>query len=133
MRNKIVIICGRIKPDDRPRFLSYKSKALIIIEPHIRDSLTHAAADISMLKTYGDLPTAIISHLDGYEIIRNSYSDARLVLRNKTTPSYSLNVIGEVKGTEFPEEIIVICGHYDSHMGIDGATDNAGGTAVIQP
>jgi Iap family predicted aminopeptidase len=131
VRDKIVLVCGRIKPDDRPRFLSYKPKALVIIESRIRDKLSRSAAEIENLKTYGNLPTVVISHLDGFEIIRKKYAHARLVLRNKTTPSYSLNVIGEKKGTEFPEEIIAVCGHYDSHMGIPGASDNAGGTAIM--
>lgn len=131
MRNKIVLVCGRIKPDDRPRFLSYNPKALVIIDSRIREKLTRAAAEISNLKTYGNLPTVIISHLDGFETIRKKYTHARLILRNKTTPSYSLNVVGEKNGTEFPEEIIAVCGHYDSHMGITGASDNAGGTAIM--
>ena len=41
------------------------------------------------------------------------------------------NVIGEKRGADRPEEIVVVCGHYDSCMGITGAADNAGGTAIM--
>ncbi|MFH1998175.1 MAG: M28 family peptidase, partial [Planctomycetota bacterium] len=37
----------------------------------------------------------------------------------------------ELKGHTLPDEIAVICGHYDSSMDISGASDNAGGTALV--
>ena len=47
------------------------------------------------------------------------------------------NVFGFIEGTEKPEEVVVICGHYD-HLGIDddgtifyGANDNASGTSAL--
>ena len=39
----------------------------------------------------------------------------------------SYNVIGEIKGTEYPDEIIVVAGHFDSWDKGDGAHDNGGG------
>ncbi|MCL2498288.1 MAG: M20/M25/M40 family metallo-hydrolase [Symbiobacteriaceae bacterium] len=46
-----------------------------------------------------------------------------------TTTSY--NVIGEIKGSQLPEEIIVVGGHYDGHDISQGAVDNGSGIAVI--
>ncbi len=41
----------------------------------------------------------------------------------------SQNVVGEIRGSERPDEWIVISGHYDSWFG--GAIDNANGTAAV--
>ena len=41
------------------------------------------------------------------------------------------NLIVEVQGTEYPDEIIVIGAHYDSALGTPGANDNGSGTAAL--
>ncbi len=48
------------------------------------------------------------------------------------TPQYvqSYNIIGEIKGSEFPEEIIVVGGHLDSWDVGEGAHDD--GTGIVQ-
>ncbi|MCK9212535.1 MAG: M20/M25/M40 family metallo-hydrolase [Ignavibacteriaceae bacterium] len=52
----------------------------------------------------------------------------QLKLSCKTLPdAQSYNVIGELKGTEFPNEVIVIGGHFDSWDKGDGAHDDAAG------
>lgn len=53
------------------------------------------------------------------------YSDSRM-LSNKT----SYNVIGEIKGSEFPDEIILVGGHLDSWDLGEGAHDD--GTGCVQ-
>ena len=52
----------------------------------------------------------------------------QLKLSCKTLPdAQSFNVIGELKGTEFPAEVIVVGGHFDSWDKGDGAHDDAAG------
>jgi Zn-dependent M28 family amino/carboxypeptidase len=43
---------------------------------------------------------------------------------------FGMNVIGELRGTLSPDEIIIVGGHYDS-VGNPGACDNASGTATV--
>ncbi len=131
MRGKIVIVCGRIKSENRPRFLSYNPKALIIIEPQIKDHLSTIATNVNNLETYGNLPMVVIRHMDGFDLIKKGCSSAKLLVRNSVALSHAFNVIGDLPGSEITDEIAVVCSHYDSHMGIAGAADNAGGTAVM--
>lgn len=52
----------------------------------------------------------------------------QLKLSCKTLPeAQSYNVIGELKGTEFPDQVIVIGGHFDSWDKGDGAHDDGAG------
>lgn len=43
----------------------------------------------------------------------------------------TFNTIAEIKGTEKPEEYIILSAHFDSWDGASGATDNATGTIVM--
>lgn len=54
-------------------------------------------------------------------------------IRNRTHPEgkTDYNVIGDIKGTEFPDEVIMLGGHLDAWHAATGATDNAIGCAVM--
>jgi hypothetical protein len=41
------------------------------------------------------------------------------------------NVIGEIRGTELPEEYVMLSAHYDSWDGASGATDNGTGSVLM--
>ncbi len=41
------------------------------------------------------------------------------------------NVVGEVPGTSRPERIVVVGAHYDAHLGMPAADDNASGAAGL--
>ena len=56
----------------------------------------------------------------------------KLVAESKelgTVPNF--NTIAEIKGTEFPDEYIILSAHFDSWDGATGATDNGTGTIVM--
>jgi hypothetical protein len=54
--------------------------------------------------------------------------DVRNYFRKGPIPLY--NVIAELKGTEKPEELVIVGGHIDSWDGAQGTTDNGTGTAT---
>jgi carboxypeptidase Q len=56
----------------------------------------------------------------------------RLDVRNKTGPAFeSTNVVGEIRGRERPEEIVLVGAHLDSNDLGPGALDNAAGVAAV--
>jgi len=56
----------------------------------------------------------------------------RINVQNTLTdgPVESANVVGEIRGSEHPEQILVVGGHLDSWDLAQGATDNGSGTAT---
>lgn len=66
----------------------------------------------------------------GYEPERHEYE-----LSDRSGRSYAgmtaHNLIAEIRGTERPEEIVVIGAHYDTVPGSPGADDNASGVAAV--
>lgn len=54
-----------------------------------------------------------------------------LVAESRCQASTSWNVVGELTGTDFPDELVIIGGHLDSHDIGPGAFDNAAGTVLV--
>ncbi len=50
--------------------------------------------------------------------------------REETQPG-GFNVIGEIRGTDKADEVVLIGAHFDSWQGATGATDNAAGSAAM--
>jgi carboxypeptidase Q len=62
---------------------------------------------------------------------RGERVEVHLRMEAKTLPdTWSRNVVAEVVGSEFPEEVVVLGGHIDSWDVGQGAMDDAGGTVV---
>ena len=81
------------------------------------------------------IPVAAIS-IEAAELLQRTYDrSARPTLRLKMEAKFlpdaeSANVIAELKGTEKPDEIVLISGHYDSWDVGQGAHDDGGGCIV---
>lgn len=58
--------------------------------------------------------------------------DVRMEMTNKLGPAFMANnVVGEIRGSEHPEEVIVLGAHLDSNDLGPGALDNAAGCAAL--
>src|SRR6266542_2551344 len=65
------------------------------------------------------------------DLVRQGPVRMKLVLTPQQLPDVeSANVIGDIKGTEHPEQIVIVSGHLDSWDLATGATDDGAGVAV---
>jgi carboxypeptidase Q len=65
------------------------------------------------------------------DLVRQGPVRMKLVLTPKTLPDVeSANVIGDIKGSEHPEQVIIVSGHLDSWDLGTGAIDDGAGVAV---
>jgi hypothetical protein len=65
------------------------------------------------------------------DLVRQGTVRMKLVLTPQTLPEVeSYNVIGDMKGTEHPEQVVVVSGHLDSWDLGTGAIDDGAGVAV---
>ncbi len=81
------------------------------------------------------LPTASISAEDANRIQRLVNRGIKVRLRLKMEAKFdadveSFNVVGEIRGSEKPEEIVLVGGHFDSWDPGTGASDDAVGCVV---
>ena len=81
------------------------------------------------------IPAAAITTEDADRLQRIADRVGRVVVRLKMDARFeadveSANVVGEIRGRERPEEIVVVSGHLDSWDVGAGATDDGGGCVV---
>ena len=83
----------------------------------------------------GPIPGISISYEDGTFIQRLAKKHGSVKIRlsssDKLRPMTSWNVVGDLVGTEKPEEIIMIGSHYDGHDIAQGASDPASGVVSV--
>jgi len=95
------------------------------------DNIPHTGVMI-YVDSIPKIPAAAIGYLESdylsAALIKNPHLKLSLKLNCKTLPdTQSYNVIGEIKGTKFPDEIILVGGHFDSWDVGHGAHDNGAG------
>jgi carboxypeptidase Q len=80
------------------------------------------------------IPAAAVTAEDAdliVDLVRQGPVKMKLVLTPQTLPDVeSANVIGDIKGSEHPEQIIIVSGHLDSWDLGTGAIDDGAGVAV---
>ena len=96
--------------------------------------LTHTG--ILGFTTYYDIPVVSMSNEDQSQLERMLDAGKSVTLhinvQNTSTagPVDAANAVGEIRGTEHPEQIIVVGGHLDSWDLAQGTTDNGCGAAT---
>src|SRR3982075_4265539 len=94
--------------------------------PHT--GLTEYAADVSKV------PAGAVTSEDAdmiVDLVRQGPVKMKLVLTPQTLPDVeSYNVIGDIKGSEHPEQIVILSGHLDSWDLGTGAIDDGAGVAL---
>lgn len=131
MEGKIVLICGGVGEKHRYQLLQHKPRAIIFIEAGLTPEPMRVNLREEALEAYKGIPLGRITHLDGLDIVKSKAKRGKLKMINTSRQSHCYNVIGELKGTDSADEIVVVCGHYDTSRNITGASDNAGGTAIV--
>ena len=107
--------------------------AACVIIARSKGGLTRTRA--SNYGDYSSIPAASITYEDGTWMRRlmeeGQEVRMRLVIQNQILPTAKAeNVIAEIKGTEKPEEIVILGAHLDSWFLGPGAADNALGCAI---
>jgi Zn-dependent M28 family amino/carboxypeptidase len=79
------------------------------------------------------IPAAAISNPDADLLERMAAKGPvklRLKLDNKSSPAETVTVVGELKGREHPEQVVLLGGHLDSWELGTGAIDDGAGVAI---
>jgi acetylornithine deacetylase/succinyl-diaminopimelate desuccinylase-like protein len=131
VEGKIVLTLGGVRGVAYERFMRFKPLAVVYIEMSVGTPPIRIEAIPEVRAKFGAIPSVRIAHEDGVRLVKAGARRARVVVRTTEAEATSQNVIGELRGTLFPDEIVVIGGHYDTSIGIQGASDNTGGTVLV--
>jgi aminopeptidase YwaD len=131
VEGKIVLTLGGIRGAAYDRFMRFNPLAIIAIEMNVGKPPIRIEEYPEVRAKFGAVPNLRITHEDGIRLVKEGARRARLVVRTTEADAISQNVIAELPGTVYPDEIVVIGGHYDTSIGIQGASDNTGGTVLV--
>jgi len=130
---RVILTSGT--PKDRKKAYGIMSRlkplALIFIESSPRILAKNLWGSAIVKERFGEFPTARVTYEEGLKLLERKAKRVRLVAESEEMKVKSSNVIGELKGCERPDEIVLIGGHYDTVLEVQGAEDNAGGTAIV--
>lgn len=122
---------GQYRGQGPSRAARYGAKAVIIRSmSHATDNNPHTGA-IRYDSNYAKIPAVAIGLRDAdwlSEQVKKGGVSATIKTNGHFLPdTIGHNVIGELKGTEFPDQIITIGGHLDSWDNCEGAHDDGAG------
>jgi len=126
--NWIGLAVGR-PPAEQWKFLAKRASGLIIAEGTPYRSLSHVAVPWEWREKFGSLPAVYVSYWNAVRLLKAK--KVHLVLEQEYRDVNSYNIIAEKSGSKYPEDVILVTAHYDSVKNVPGATDNAGGTALV--
>jgi hypothetical protein len=116
---------GQLDAKDSTHFINPNYRIIVSLENKLTWSVAPGAADYTSIqidkKAAGDIPFTIRADIEN--VVVSNFKAA--------------NVCGWVRGTRFPDSIVVLSAHYDhlGGMGADtyfpGANDNASGTSLL--
>jgi hypothetical protein len=110
--------------------------AVIVRAPGTGKHALPHAVNIGYQPGVPKVPVASLSnaHSDSLAalIARGETPRVKLVLTGRDSAmTTSANVLGEIRGSEFPNEIVLLAAHHDSWDVGTGALDDAAGTAIV--
>ena len=117
------------------RAVEYGAIAVIVRSMTLKFDKNPHTGSMSYMKSNKKIPAVAISTKDAHDLSEalniNNVKNLSLELSCKQlADTISYNVIGEVKGSKYPEEIILVGGHLDSWDIGEGAHDD--GAGVVQ-
>jgi aminopeptidase YwaD len=126
-----IVVTLKFKTKNLKLISKYRPLGFILIEAYPGVPPKHLWGNKERWEKYGNFPTVRVSHEDGLKLLCSRAKQACLVVESEAWKVKSKNVIGELVGSLRPEEIVIVGGHYDTVPEVRGASDNAGGTAIV--
>lgn len=133
LAGKIALIAGKATAPAYDRLVKAGPRAVIRVN-EVGRPLAHTAIEETWFTKSGKLPTVRVSYEDALEMLHRQAGEVTVVCRQRELEAQSRNVVVEVPGTRAgagDDELIILCGHFDTVPATMGAHDNAGGSAIL--
>ena len=135
VKGKIVLLTAGIRQGDFKKLIEAGVVGVIAPSGNFRDTKETWDLDKRMLRAKhiadGRLPSVCMRMTDAMEMVVSKPEKVKITLAQDEGEADSQNIIAEIKGSEYPDEIVVYTAHYDSVVFSRGMFDNATGTATI--
>ncbi len=129
LNDKIILTYGRVRGEAYEKLWSKGIKGIISISQPL---VGFSFSSISQRFVDEDkiIPALVVDYETGLKLKENEGSPVKMEGTTAVYKGTSVNIITEIEGSKDPDEIILVCAHYDSVAISPGATDNGGGSAI---
>lgn len=132
---KIVLINGRVNQKIYKKLLKYKAVAFIsytgdVIDEDDKTDIKHLELRPYLIKE-GIIPGLNMTAKTAMQLVRDNPTQLEFNIEQKGSFAKSNNIIAEIKGDKYPNEVITLTAHYDSVEYSKGVYDNASGSCLI--
>lgn len=133
---KAVLVNGRVTYAMYERLQKAKPAAIISFSGGLTDRNDETDLDIRKIRetytgAFGDNVLVNLRVKDALDMVVNGAKKVRITVKSERYDGVSHNVCAEIRGTEFPEEIVSFGAHFDSVEFSKGAYDNMAGSVII--
>ena len=134
VRGKVVLVHRELRdwPPAQISEAAHRGARAILFHGHPSSAEQPDALRQDSMWGHEQLPTVAISHRSAQDLrdrLARGAVEVALDNRADVSDGQSRNVIGEIRGTEFPDEWVVLSAHYDRWF--QGAADNTSGVAAL--
>lgn len=134
-KGKIVLVNGWLTIEKYRNIVKAGAVGFIIFSGKFTDDEEKTDIQLRNLREYhlqyGKIPGVTMRVKDAIEMVKLEAKKVRITLEQEEGECDSHNLIAEIKGTQYPEEVIVFMAHYDSVPYSTGAYDNGAGSVNI--
>lgn len=135
VKGKIVMFNGALTPFMLRDMIKAGAVGFVSFCGTVVDDIEKTDIEMRVLRDthlkFGKIPGVTLKVADALEMVKNGASKVKLLLRQTESVVESHNVIAEINGTDYPDEVVAFCAHYDSTPFSNGVYDNGGGTVII--
>jgi Iap family predicted aminopeptidase len=110
------------------RKLAGRASGLVVAEGSPSRELSRVEVPYEWRERFGSLPAVYVRYWDAVSLLKAKR--VRLVVQQEYRDVETFNLVAEKRGAKYPDEVVYLVAHLDSVYGVQGALDNAGGSAL---
>lgn len=135
IKDAIILVNGYVNYDVYKKITESGAAGFISYNGSILD--TDETGDLDMkeirepMQIFGRLPGVNMRARNALDLVRFEPTQATIIIQQTDTEISSHNVITEIVGSKYPDEVIVFTAHYDSVLYSKGVYDNGAGSVII--
>lgn len=136
VKGKVALVNGFLRVPTAKRLIKAGVAGIITMSGTLLDReeetdlFTRKLRDILLEACGGNVPAVNLRISDGFELVSKGAARLRVTIKSKPLTLHSNNVVAEIKGTKYPEQVISFGAHYDSVEFSAGVYDNGAGSVV---
>ncbi|GMV37339.1 MAG: hypothetical protein AMXMBFR61_18470 [Fimbriimonadales bacterium] len=131
LADKVLLIFGELGLQQYKAQMARRPAAIVVVESQLHLHPRRHYVRPEVVQRYGSVPMVRVDFQTGRRLMEARGKRGKVTVEAQSEDAKAYNVRADVEGSERPDEIVVVCGHYDSVHEGPGTLDNAAGAAMV--